>query len=178
MTTNRKVIVYIAMSMDGYIAKPNDDLSFLSVVEQEGNDYGYAEFVKTIDTVIVGRKTYDWVMSKVATFPHENKETFVITRTARPSEGNINFYSGNINDLVVSLKEIEGMNIFIDGGAEVVNMLLQYRLVDEFIISVIPILVGDGTRLFASGAPEQNLKLLYTEQFDTGLLQLHYRVEH
>ncbi len=177
MTTNRKVIVYIAMSLDGYIAKSNDDLSFLSVVEQEGNDYGYTEFVKTIDTVIIGRKTYDWVMKRVPVFPHHDKETFVITRTARPSDGSTNFYSGNVKDLVETLKEKEGKNIFIDGGAEIVNMLLKFRIIDEFIISVIPILVGDGTRLFANGAPEQNLKLIDTQQFDTGLLQLYYRVE-
>ena len=79
--------------------------------------------------------------------------------------------------MVETLKEKEGKNIFIDGGAEIVNMLLKFRIIDEFIISVIPILVGDGTRLFANGAPEQNLKLIDTQQFDTGLLQLHYRVE-
>lgn len=59
MTMDRKVILYISTSLDGYIAKPNDDLSFLSIVEQKGEDYGYAEFVKTVDAVIVGRKTYD-----------------------------------------------------------------------------------------------------------------------
>ncbi len=61
MTTHRKVLVFIAASVDGYIAKPNDDLGFLALVAKEGEDYGYAEFVATIDTIIVGRRTYDYV---------------------------------------------------------------------------------------------------------------------
>ncbi|MEI7504924.1 MAG: dihydrofolate reductase, partial [Paludibacter sp.] len=75
MISNRKVILYIAMSLDGYIAKPNDDLSFLSMVQQEGEDYGYTDFVNTVDTVIMGRKTYDWVMTQVPEFPHNDKAT-------------------------------------------------------------------------------------------------------
>lgn len=62
---NRKLILYIACSLDGYIAKPNDDLSFLSMVDRTGEDYGYDDFVKTVDTVIVGRKTYDWVINQI-----------------------------------------------------------------------------------------------------------------
>lgn len=68
-TTNRKVILYIATSLDGYIAKPNNDLSFLSIVQKEGEDYGYSKFINSVDTVILGRRTYDWVMSQVKVFP-------------------------------------------------------------------------------------------------------------
>src|SRR6476620_11674142 len=99
MITERKVILYIATSLDGYIAKPNDDLSFLSIVQKEDEDYGYADFVKTVDTVIIGRKTYDWV-TKQFDFPHEDKKAYIITRTARPSIDNIQFYIGNLMDLV------------------------------------------------------------------------------
>ena len=73
--------------MDGYIAQPNDDLSFLSIVEQEGQDYGYADFVKTVDTVIVGRKTYDKVIAMGFEFPHADKDAYIITRTPKKSSG-------------------------------------------------------------------------------------------
>jgi dihydrofolate reductase len=76
---NRKLLIYIATSLDGYIAATGDDLSFLSVVQKEGEDYGYHDFIKTVDTVILGRRTYDWVTSQVD-FPHADKETYVITR--------------------------------------------------------------------------------------------------
>ncbi len=145
---SRKVILYIATSLDGYIAKPNDDLSFLSIVEQEGQDYGYADFVKTVDTVIVGRKTYDKVISMGFDFPHADKDAYIITRTPRPTVGSVKFYSGDLKTLVGKLKTESGKNIYCDGGAEMVNELLKDNLIDEFIISVIPILVGNGTKLF------------------------------
>jgi dihydrofolate reductase len=173
---NRKVILYIATSLDGYISKPNDDLSFLSIVQQEGEDYGYADFVKSVDTVILGRKTYDWVMTHVYEFPHADKNSFIITRTARPSIGKTIFYTGKLRDLVLRLKSEQGKNIFIDGGAEIVNELLKENLIDEFIISVIPILVGNGIKLFKDGGHEQKLDLISTKQFDKGLIQLHYKL--
>jgi dihydrofolate reductase len=173
---NRKVILYISTSLDGYIAKPNDDLSFLSIVQRESEDYGYNQFVESIDTVILGRRTYDWVMTQVPVFPHADINSFIITRTARPSIGKIVFYTGGIKELIAKLKTEKGKNIFCDGGAEIVNELLKYGLLDELIISVVPVLVGNGTRLFNDGRPEQELELISAKQFDSGLTQLHYRL--
>lgn len=175
MKTERKVILYIAASLDGFIAKPGDDLSFLDIVQKEGEDYGYAAFIKTIDTVIVGRKTHDWVMKHVPEFSHADKQAYIITRTERPPQGNTVFYTGSLKELVARLKEERGKNIFCDGGAEVVNALLQEDLIDELIVSIIPILVGDGVRLFKEGRPEQKLEHVATRSYDTGLVQLHYR---
>lgn len=177
MSTNRKVVLFIAASMDGYIAAPNDDLSFLSLVNKEGEDYGYASFIKTVDTVIVGRKTYDWVMANVPEFSHADKTTYIITRSPKPAIGNTTFYTGNLKDLVAELKSKKGKNIFCDGGSEIIQELLNEKLIDEMTVSIIPILLGEGTRLFKDGRPEQKLKLVSTKQFDTGLTQLHYLFE-
>jgi len=171
---NRKVILYIAMSLDGYIATRDDDLGFLSMVEQEGEDYGYADFVKSVDTVIVGRKTYDKVRSMGYEFPYNDKDAYIITRTARPSVGSVKFYTDSLKDLVVRLKSEAGKHIFVDGGAEIVNELLNNNLIDEFYISVIPVLLGDGISLFKSGRPEIGLKLIGSKSFNKGLVQLHY----
>jgi dihydrofolate reductase len=170
----RSLILYIAASLDGYIAKPNDDLSFLSVVEKDGYDYGYSDFLSTVDTVILGRKTYDWV-TKQTDFPHADKNTYVFTRTKKPDVGKTVFYTGNMADLVRKLKSENGKNIFCDGGAQIVNELLRDDLIDEFIISVIPVLVGSGTRLFRDDRPELKLKLVSAKTYDTGLIQLHYK---
>jgi dihydrofolate reductase len=176
---NRKLFVYIAASLDGYIAKPGDDLSFLSVVEKEGEDYGYASFMETIDTVIMGRKTYDWVLKHVPQFSHADKNTYIITRTPKPATGNTIFYTGDLKDLVTNLKLSGGKNIFCDGGAEIISELVKEDLVDEYIISIIPILVGNGKRLFNDHRPEQMLELISVNQFEKGLAQLHYkRVRH
>lgn len=174
MTAGRKIIVYIASSLDGYIAKPGDDLAFLDRVQKEGEDYGYADFMASVDTVIQGRKTYEWVMKHVPEFSHTNKQSYIITRTPRPAIGNTNFYTSDLKELISKLKQEPGKNIFVDGGAEVVNALLKEGLVDEFIISLIPVLLGSGTTLFKDGRPEQVLKFLTAKTFDTGLVQLHY----
>ncbi|MGG7035671.1 MAG: dihydrofolate reductase family protein [Flavobacterium sp.] len=173
----RKLSLFIATSLDGYIAKPNDDLSFLKSVEKEGEDYGYAKFTANIDTLILGRKTYDYVIKKIGSSYYDNGErnVFVITRTEKPSVGKTTFYTGNLTELIQQLKSENGKNIYCDGGAEIINELLKNDLIDEFIISIIPILVGNGTRLFKDGRPEQELELLNTKTFDTGLTQLHYR---
>ncbi|HZF62978.1 MAG TPA: dihydrofolate reductase family protein [Chitinophagaceae bacterium] len=172
----RKVVVYIAMSLDGYIAKTGDDLSFLSIVEQKGEDYGYSAFIKTVDTIIMGRKTYDWVMKQVSEFPHK-KQTYIITRAPRPAINNVEFYSGSLNDLVHALKQKEGLNIFVDGGAQVINELMQHQLIDEFIISIIPCFIGEGVRLFKDGRPEQIMELVSAKSFPSGLVQIHYRTK-
>lgn len=172
----RPLILYIASSLDGYIAGPDDDLSFLSRVEREGEDYGYAAFMQQVDTVLVGRRTYDKVMSMVPEFPHAHLETWVITGTARPALGKVNFYTGDISSLLHKLKSREGRTIFCDGGAQLIHRLLTAQLVDEIILSIVPVLLGNGLRLFTDSIPEQSLQLLSSRRFPGGLVQVHYRV--
>jgi|SRR5688500_7993053 len=173
----RTLSLFIASSLDGYIAKPNDDMSFLKIVEKEGEDYGYAKFTKTIDTIILGRRTYDWVMKEIGPSHYDNgtRDVYVITRTEKPGTGRTTFYTGDITDLVNQLKSEEGKNIYCDGGAEIIHELLKNDLIDEYIISVIPVLVGAGTRLFKDSRPEQVLEFISSKSFETGLIQLHYK---
>ncbi len=173
----RTLTIYIATSLDGYIAKPNDDLSFLKLVEKEGEDYGYKAFTETIDTIIVGRRTYDWVLKEIGPSWYDNGErsVYVITRTERPSVGKTTFYTGNLGELVQRLKSENGKIIYCDGGAEIIHELLKDDLIDEFVISIIPVLVGDGIRLFKDGRPEQTLEFVKAKTFETGLIQLHYK---
>ena len=172
---NRKVILYIATSLDGYIATKNENLDFLSLVEQEGEDYGYADFIKTVDTVIVGRKTYDKVLSMGFDFPHADKKSYIITRTPKPPIGNIQFYTENLEALILKLKEKDGQNIFVDGGAEIVNLMMKDNLIDVFCVSIIPVLLGDGIRLFQDNRPELQLKFVRSETFKSGLVQIWYQ---
>ena len=173
----RKLSIFIATSLDGYIAKPNDDLSFLKLVEKEGEDYGYAAFTSTIDTLIIGRKTYDYVLKEIGAAHYDNgqRDVYVITRTERPKAGRTTFYTGNLTELVKRLKTEQRKNIYCDGGAEVINELMKLDLIDEYIISVIPVLLGEGTKLFKDGRPEQGLEFIASKAFETGLAQLHYR---
>lgn len=172
----RKLTVYIAMSLDGFIAKPGDDLSFLTRVEKEGEDYGYSSFYARIDTVIMGRKTYDWVYSMTGEMPHPDKKLFVCTRQADLQKEDTPYFSGDICSLIQNLKKEAGKDIYCDGGAEIVQYLRKNRLIDEWIISVIPVFLGSGVRLFDAENVEDDLELLSATSFEKGLVQLHYRV--
>jgi dihydrofolate reductase len=174
MQNNRKLILYIAMSLDGFIAKPDGDISFLSAVEQEGEDYGFSKFMESVDTIILGRKTYDKIQSMGIESPYGTRMIYVLTRSSKPDSGTIRFYSGSLSDLISNLKSLEGKHIYCDGGAETVSRLLQEDLIDEMIISIIPVLLGDGILLFKGGLPEKKLQLISTNSFEKGLVQLHY----
>ncbi len=110
----------------------------------------------------------------VSDFPHADRECYVITRDARPSNGSLHFYNGNLGELVGRLKYTEGKNIFVDGGSELIDSLLNDNLIDELIISVIPVLLGDGISLFKKGRSILALNLTGSKSFDSGLVQLHY----
>ena len=174
MQNNRKLFLYIAVSLDGFIAKQDGDIGFLSEVEKEGEDYGYSTFMETVDTIIVGRKTYDKILSMDIEWPYGAREVYVFTRSPKPDSGTLHFYSGNLSDLISKLKNQEGKHIYCDGGAETIHQLRMDDLIDEMIISVIPVLLGNGIALFHSGLQEKKLRLLSADSFEKGLVQLHY----
>ena len=172
----RKLVLYISMSLDGYIATKNDDISWLSKVEDGSEDYGYEAFNETVDTYIVGRKTYDTVKELCnGEFPAGKRhKSYVITTRQKPDENCVEFYTGNLIDLVKNLKQQPGKNIYCDGGAEIVKTLMNHDLIDIYIVSVIPILLGDGKRLFKGETPLYDIELIDSTTFPSGLVQLTY----
>jgi len=174
--SKRKLILYISMSLDGFIATKNDDLSWLSIVESKEEDYGYKEFTDTVDTYIVGRITYEKILKlSGGLFPQAKQfKCYVITKQKRKSENGIVFYNGNIKILINKLKNKNGNNIYCDGGGQVAKLLMKQNLIDEFIISIIPIILGDGKRLFLGETPMIKLDLKSCKKYETGLIQLHY----
>lgn len=176
---NPKLRLFISMSLDGFLASKDDDLSWMSFIEKDGEDYGYADHSRNIDTYIVGRVTYDVVLNLTGgVFPQaEQWKCYVLTREKRADEKNVTFYNGNIVTLIQTLKAKEGGDIYCDGGGQVVKLLLEHDLIDEFVISVIPIILGEGKRLFLGETPSLKLKALPVREFDSGVVQLHYTRE-
>ncbi|MBL7967153.1 MAG: dihydrofolate reductase [Prolixibacteraceae bacterium] len=173
----RKLCLFIAMSLDGYIAKPDGDISFLDEMNQEGEDYGYKAYIETVDTVLLGRKTYDKILSMGVESPYGERDVYVVTRTPRENSGKTTFYSGDLKELVTTLKSKPGKNIYCDGGAEIISQLLHENLIDEMTVSFIPVLLGEGIRLFSGNFQEKKLKLTGSKSFEKGLVQLHYVLE-
>jgi len=151
---DRKVILYIGMSLDGYIAKDEDNIDFLSKVDIPGEDYGYEDFQQNVDTLIWGRKTYDKLLSFGIPFPHKDKKCYVLSHTRTGINEDVEYYGGSLPALISKLKNEEGKHIYCDGGGEAVFCLLKDKLIDKMVISVIPYLVGQGVKLFKDGRPE------------------------
>ncbi|HLO90290.1 MAG: dihydrofolate reductase family protein [Chloroflexota bacterium] len=185
-----KTTLYIASSVDGYIAGPNDDLSFLSIAEIPGEDYGYAEFMEGIDVVITGRTTYEWVKEHASNYVHNDKEAYIITHDPETRieyplitleeifdddqpQKRVRTFTGDLGSLVSLLKS-QGKRIFIEGGANIIHQLMQHNLIDEYFIATVPILLGSGTRLFTENYPEQKLELIEVLAYETSLVMMHY----
>lgn len=171
---HRKLILYIAASLDGYIAKTDGDIGWLSSVEAPPEDYGYADFIKTVDTIIMGRKTYEKVLSFGIPWPHKGRKCYVLSKTKTGADDNVEFFNGDVAALMNQIRQTPGLNIYCDGGADVVNELAHQDLIDHYIISIIPVLLGDGIALFKPGRPQHELTLLRSEAYPSGLVQLHY----
>lgn len=173
---DRKLILFIACSLDGFIAETDGGLGWLDMVTTEGEDYGYSKIVAQTDTFILGRKTYDKVLTFGMPFPHDDRQTYVITRTAKTSDNNLHFYNGSLSGLLNTLQASPGKDIHLDGGGELIKAFMQENLIDEYIISIIPTLLGSGIPLFVAGEkPRIDLQLIDTKTFPSGLVQLHYK---
>lgn len=170
-----KVFLYISMSLDGFIATEDDDLSWLDAMMLEGEDYNYGEVMARTGSYVVGRKTYDKVVEMVGEFPQrKNFPCYVITRQDIQDEENLTFYSGDVRELVDGLKKEGRGDIYCDGGGQIVKLFMNADLIDEYIISIIPTLLGSGKRLFSGGTTPRSIRLIKQERFSSGLVQLRY----
>ena len=147
----RKISLFIAMSLDGYIADSKGGVDWL---KGQGNDNDnidtYSEFVKNIDTILMGWNTYHQVVTELSPqeWVYNDFTTYVITHRNHTSSEKICFVNINPVDLVKSLKEKNGKDIWICGGANIVQQLVNEDLIDCYYITIIPILLGSGIRLF------------------------------
>jgi dihydrofolate reductase len=178
MTKPRKIIVHIAASADGYIARPDDDLEWLTSRPAPKGFYGMNAFMKSIDTKLLGRKTYEMSLRLGEKFESGGR-TIVFSRHAPPADApsGVEFVSDAIGPFVSRLREQPGKDIWLMGGGDLIASFLDDQAIDEFVISVVPVFIGDGIPLIARRRRQVPLALQRVERFDDGLVQLHYRVD-
>jgi len=167
--------VFIATSVDGYIARPDGGLDWLARVEQPGEDYGYAAFASTVDVIVMGRATYD-VGQSFPTWPYTGKRLIVLTHRPSESVHGEEFFTGDIADLVARLRREGVQRIYVDGGV-VIRAFLAANLIDDLTLSIIPVALGDGIRLFDRGIGEHGLALTGVDSWPSGLVQLRYQAK-
>lgn len=172
----RKSVLFIAMSLDGYIADSRGGVDWLKGQDcaQENLDV-YSEFVKDIDTILMGWNTYHQVTTELSPteWTYSDFTTYVITHKEKHSTEQIRFINENPISLLEKIKSENGKNVWICGGANLVQQLIRNDMIDEYYISVIPILLGSGIRLFENGEKEIKLKLLKTQTYN-GITDLVY----
>ena len=166
--------VFIATSLDGFIARRDGGIDWLSIVEAPGEDYGYAKFFADIDALILGRGTYDKVLSFPA-WPYGDKRCVVLTHASYPSRHGERFHAGAPAPLLAELQTAGVRRIYVDGGA-VIRQFLRDGLIDDLTLSIVPIVLGEGIPLFDASVPTRRLRLAGSQAFPSGLVQLRYDV--
>lgn len=168
--------VFMAVSVDGFIARSDGGLDWLEAVQLEGEDYGYQAFFDSVDALVMGRNTYDAALS-FERWPYEGKRCIVLTHRPASSRHGETFFDGTPDELIRALGRDGVRGVYVDGGATI-RQFLASRLIDEMTLSIIPVVLGSGIRLFDSGAPEHPLVLLGSRSWPTGLVQVRYRARH
>jgi len=178
MKKNRKVIVYIATSADGYIARPDGGIDWLDRPQPKHN-YGSDAFYKNIDTILWGRKTWSKgiEMGMKDSGPDPRIRNYVFSRRSRKSSASqVEFVREPIKPFAQRLRAQRGKNIWMMGGGEIIAAFLDAGEIDEFSIHVIPILIGEGIPLVQPRHRSIPLKLLSTKAFSDGVVHLNYAV--
>ena len=166
MKTERKIILYIATSSDGFIARKNGSVDWLDKYNEMEFDFGYNEFNQRFETVIVGNTTQKQYPNK-----YDGKTCYVFSRTPRDNDGNLIYVSGDIKKFIEETNP-KG-NIWLVGGADLVNQFIKYDLIDEFIITIMPEEIGSGIPLFKESDYTAKLKSVETKKFGD-VVQLIY----
>ncbi len=170
----RRIILYIAQTLDGYIATKDQNIDFLNDYGQDNEDYGYQKFMSHVDTVIMGRKTFDFVQSFDGPYPHQNEMTYVLSRhTHHRDQPKIKFVK-SVDEILSDLKD-EGKDIFLIGGAEIIKLFMDRNLIDEIHLTMIPKTIGDGIRLFNPHQLTHTFKTSEVFSYDDGLVQIIYK---
>ena len=174
---DRKIIASLATSADGFIARGDGSFDWLDR-PQPPDHYGMGEFVKTIDTIIWGRKTYDQSLGYggAGGFGKKIKNYVFTTREGEPAK-NVEFVSGPIIDFVTNLRESPGKNIWMMGGGLIIGSFLDAGAIDEFIIHVIPTFIGEGIPLLGPKRRTVQLELVTSHAYPDGVVKLHYKLK-
>jgi dihydrofolate reductase len=174
----KKVILYIAQSIDGYIARNDGSVDFLENIDNDDqSDHGYSEFMAGIDTVVMGRKTFEVIESFDIDWPYPTCKSYVVSRKEDYKTGNkdVEILQSNIAEEIEKLKTEPGKDIWLLGGGELVKYFFQNDLIDEIMLSIVPVVLGSGIPLFPASYPECKFEMYSVRDFSSGIVTLSYK---
>ncbi|HAS40051.1 MAG TPA: dihydrofolate reductase [Microscillaceae bacterium] len=175
----KKVKLYIAASLDGFIARKDHSLDWLDALPNpEKTDYGYYAFYESIDTVLMGRSTYEVILGFDVDWPYPDAQTIIFSRSSEVNitTPNTRLVNEDIKTYVTKLRQEKGKDIWLAGGGQLVTSFLNEGLIDEMIVSITPVILGEGVPLFAQTPKETKLKLTDAQHFGSGMVNVTYTV--
>lgn len=171
---NKPMVLYIAQSLDGFIADSAGGIDWLQLFENEEGANNYAAFLETIDTIMMGSVTYQQILNFNIPWPYPNISCYVFTRQEMPHDNNVVFVQGSPSLLLEKLCKVESdKKIWLLGGAELIHQCLKENLIDEFILARIPVLLGQGIPLFKGSTPFSRLSLEKCERHGDILMEYY-----
>jgi dihydrofolate reductase len=173
MKERPKISIYIAASLDGFIARSDNSLDWLDRVGGFDEDYGFKKLLDSIDSLIIGRKTYE-VATTVAD-PYPGKKVIVLSHSLTGVRKGMELYRGDLSELVHRMHKEGLKHIWVDGGTTI-SQFLSHQLVDTMTLSIIPIILGSGIPLFSMINREIPCKLLISQSYPSGLVQSTYEI--
>ena len=168
----RKIIYYVTASLDGFIARPDGAIDWL--LDTGPEDFGYSEFFETIDTVVLGRKTYEQALT-FGEYPYPTKQSFLFSRTLHHAE-HAEIVKMPVEEFVSEQKGRIGKDIWLVGGGEIAKAFFEAKAIDELIVFIQPILLGDGLPVAGHLGKDIRLRLKSGTPFPEGLVRLDYEV--
>jgi dihydrofolate reductase len=173
LRTTRKIILFIATSLDGYIAGKNGEIDWLF----SDQDYGYSKFISGIDTVLMGRKTYEAILT-FDKWPYEKLTTYVFSLNPQAlKDPRVIVTSAPASTLVAEIRRNPGKDIYLVGGGELVKSFLHEQLIDEIILGIHPVFLGDGIPLIPPGTRRTPMQLADLKRYDSGLITAFYKMK-
>lgn len=168
-----KFILFIATSLDGYIARSDGNIDWLPSLKADEEDYGYNKFYDSIDAVVMGSNTYKQVLG-FGYWPYPGKISYVLTsRNLSTKRNDVLFIKGGVEEVLKNVKEKEYKRVWLMGGGNVASSFINRGLVDEYIIAIVPTILGSGISLYQS-VTELKLDLVSTKSYSSGVVELHY----
>ncbi len=173
--TRPKISIYIATSIDGYIARKDGSLDWLDQVGGFDEDYGFQKLLDSIDAVILGRNTYE-IAARVIDWPYKGKRIVVLSNSLQVVREEAELFRGDLTQLVFQLHSDGIKHVWIDGGVTI-SQFLDLQMVDSMTLSVIPVILGGGMPLFSEIGKELPCRLVSSQSYPSGLVQLNYELK-
>ncbi|MFC6169511.1 dihydrofolate reductase family protein [Loigolactobacillus jiayinensis] len=171
----KKVILQLAMTIDGYIADQNGSVDWIDATVGFDLDWGYDQFIAGIDTIVMGATSYHAALKMSPTYPYAEQENYILTHHPQPDQTKRHFVNGSVTDLVRNLRQGSGKAIWIFGGGSVIQPLIAADLIDEYQLFTAPVILGQGVPLFGHRPQPLLLQLKSTTVFGPGVMATYIR---